>query len=49
MTPTEKTDKNIKSEKQTNKAGDSKQFLFYPDALSGKHLTVNISRYVCLY
>lgn len=49
MTPTEKTDKNIKSEKQTNKVGDSKQLLFYPDTVSGKHLTVHISRYVCLY
>jgi hypothetical protein len=40
MTPTEKTDKNIKSEKQTNEVGDSKQLLFYPDTVSGKHLKV---------
>lgn len=40
MTPTEKTNNNTKSEKQTNKVGDSRQLLFYP---------VNISRYDCLY
>jgi hypothetical protein len=40
MNPTEKTDKNIKSEKQTNKVGDSKQLLLYSDTVSGKHLTV---------